>query len=341
MSKGSTSVLGPRAALVFGAAIVLTVTTPCRADGVADAVAAEQLFNDARRLMDGKDFDAACPKLEASQHLDPGAGTLLNLARCYEGLGRTASAWATYRDAEGAAERSGRPDWSRIAREHAGALLPTLPRLSVVVPPEVVVSGLVLEKGDRPIDRALWGSPVPTDPGSYVISARAPGHIPWSLRVDVGSKNANVVVTVPPLPVDALAPPGPLADARAPASAPREQAPSSTQRTSGLIVGGVGLGAIAAGAIFGLIANGTYTSAIDDDCGGHANTCSRRGVDRIGTAHTEATVSTVLVAVGAVAAVTGAVVFLAAPSRQEHRPGVSVQVTTSPGSSSFDLRGWF
>src|SRR4051812_10257047 len=56
------------------------------------------LFDEARRLMaDGK-FAEACPKLEESQRMDPGIGILFNLGDCYEHLGRTASAWISFRD---------------------------------------------------------------------------------------------------------------------------------------------------------------------------------------------------------------------------------------------------
>src|SRR5258708_37292521 len=61
-----------------------------------DPVAARTLFDEGRKLLaDGK-YDAACPKLEESQRLDPGMGTLVNLAECWEHIGRTALAWARF-----------------------------------------------------------------------------------------------------------------------------------------------------------------------------------------------------------------------------------------------------
>src|SRR5882757_7808503 len=49
-----------------------------------DAVRAEALFDEGRRLMTAGDFTAACPKFASSQALDPAIGTALNLANCYE-----------------------------------------------------------------------------------------------------------------------------------------------------------------------------------------------------------------------------------------------------------------
>lgn len=59
--------------------------------------AARALFDDGKRLMLEKRWDEACPKLAESQRLDPGGGTILALALCYEGTGKTATAWATFK----------------------------------------------------------------------------------------------------------------------------------------------------------------------------------------------------------------------------------------------------
>ena len=64
---------------------------------------AEALFQQAAQLMDQKRFSEACEKFAASQELDSGLGTMLYLADCYEQAGRTASAWALFREAEDAA----------------------------------------------------------------------------------------------------------------------------------------------------------------------------------------------------------------------------------------------
>jgi hypothetical protein len=71
--------------------------------------AAEALFNQGRDLMTAGKFTEACPKFEASQQLDPGLGTMLNLAECYEKTGRSSgggqSAWHSGRSGATPARR--------------------------------------------------------------------------------------------------------------------------------------------------------------------------------------------------------------------------------------------
>jgi len=82
--------LARRAARVVAAAAALVAMGgDARA---ADAPAAQALFDEAKRAMADGRWAEACPKLEESERLDPSIGTAFNLARCYEHVGRIASA---------------------------------------------------------------------------------------------------------------------------------------------------------------------------------------------------------------------------------------------------------
>src|SRR4029078_12277038 len=100
-------------------ATLIASSTPARADRATDAATAQSLYDEGRQLMEqGKHADA-CPKLEASQKLDPGPGTQFHLADCYEHIGRTASAWALFLEVAGAAKAHGKTEQEQIARDRA------------------------------------------------------------------------------------------------------------------------------------------------------------------------------------------------------------------------------
>src|SRR6187200_393022 len=93
--------LAVSAAWVWGA-------RPCSAQPsqatAAEKATAEALFDEALRLMHAGSFAEACPKFEVSQRIEAAVGTMLYLAECYEKIGRTASSWATFREAASLAE---------------------------------------------------------------------------------------------------------------------------------------------------------------------------------------------------------------------------------------------
>lgn len=166
----------------------------------ADRAAAEQLFIEARQLMQSGKYAPACRKLKASFDLDPATGTQLNLADCYVKIGRLASAWGHYRDAAVRADQENRQDRVRYARTQAAALEPRLPRLRIDMNSAAEVPGLVIKRDGQVVPLELLGSSVYVDPGEHEITALAPR---FSLRtIKVEAREGKVsTVEIPPLPV--------------------------------------------------------------------------------------------------------------------------------------------
>jgi hypothetical protein len=104
-----------------------------RADDV-ESTAAQTLFDEAKKLMASGRYAEACPKLEASQRIEPALGTLLNLADCDEKRGQLASSWARFLEAAAQARAEGHPDAELVARDRAAQLAARLPKSVLQTP---------------------------------------------------------------------------------------------------------------------------------------------------------------------------------------------------------------
>src|SRR5215510_3468909 len=117
---------------------------------------AEQLFNQARDLAKAKRWAEACSKFEASLRYDPALGTRLNLATCYEHLGKLASAWSVYRESIDLARKLGDTKRRDYARNQAAALEPRLARLAIAAPARPP-AGFVVTRDGTQIDPGALG----------------------------------------------------------------------------------------------------------------------------------------------------------------------------------------
>ncbi len=328
------------------ACVVAAAAPAARAQG--NAAAAQALFDEGLKLKDAGKYAEACPKLASSQKLDPGAGTALQLADCYEKNGQSASAWAMYLEVVPLARTGGHPDWADRAKSRATALEPTLSRLTIVVPPKSDVPGLEIERDGVKVDRAAWGSPIPVDPGAHPVVATAPRKQQWSTTVAVAPNGARAEVTVPALQVE-QGDSGQGAGVVVPPHVGGERdrnlvivdtgaggGEGSSQRTIGLVVAGIGAVGVGIGGLFGLLAKSSY-----DDARTHCsadNRCSAEGVSGVDKAHNQATLSTIAMGVGAAALAGGLIVYFTAPSAKT-APAVGFRVAPTLRGASVGLGG--
>ncbi len=330
--------------MLCAASLVLSAATVCGAARAEDLVqtdqkaAAQALFEQGRALVEQGRFADACPKLAESERLDPGIGTMLWLADCYENSARTASAWATFKEAAAAAAMK-HDERERVARERAAQLEPKLARLTITVGPsaehvEVHRDGVVLGSAE-------WGVPIPVDPGSHSVTASAPGRRPWSTTVDLANGPHLIEVTVPALSplADEHAAAPPAATAAETSAPPPETAsrdPGRGMRISGVTVAVVGVAATVTGAFLGFQAKSIYEGATSSGNCHPDNECNAAGLQQRHDAFSMATAATVAVGAGAAAIVGGAVLFFAAPHR-DGAPGVALAPTLGGAA----LNGWF
>lgn len=301
----------------------------------ADKAAAESLFQRGLELMDAGKVAEACDKLEQSQNIERGIGTSLYLAECYEKAGRTASAWGLFREASSEAQARGETERALAGKRRADRLEPLLSRLTLHVLPEATVPGLEVLRDGTPVQGGLWNVAVPVDPGEHRIQARAPGYAEWASVVKVEGNGANADATIPGLTragtstaVGAAGPRPTPVTARPLAGSPsHDQEPrhvGTTQRTMGLLIGGVGVVALGVGGFFGLRAISKNNDA-KKDCPGGGDVCnSQNGVSLTGQAQDAARLANVFAIGGAIAAAGGALLFFSAPSDDRKRVGFFV-----------------
>jgi hypothetical protein len=310
--------------------------------------AAEALFSAGRDLMAQGKFNEACTKFEGSQKLDAGLGTLLYLADCYERANRLASAWATFKEAESIA--MGRSDQSRaqVAKERYTKLEPRLSKIVVRIADGNDPQTVVKHHG-HVVPRESLGIALPVDAGDQAVEAGAPGRKTWTASVRVEGEGVTVPIDVPVLQMDNAAkpeaattplpnePPPPAADAGAQGSG------GSTQRTIGIIVGGVGVVGIVVGTVFGLKAKSKNDQSKDECSTPDPNRCSADGVELRNQALNAAKIGTVGMIVGGVGLVGGITLFLTAPSdKPASASGPSLRIAGgADGSARVTLAGSF
>ncbi|HEU4412963.1 MAG TPA: hypothetical protein VFS43_47415 [Polyangiaceae bacterium] len=315
------ALFGPRAALAQAGPPADEAPAARAAPRPEDEAVADELFRQGRAALEARDYGAACAKFAESQRLSPRGGTLLNLARCHELEGKTASAWAEFGAALRQAKREGRPDREQIAREHLGALEARLSRLTVVVPPAADLPGLVVRCDGTEFKRAVWGGAVPVDPGPHVVEASAPGRLPFRASVRVGPEGDRQSVTLPPL---REAPSDPAAGREAPGPA----APPPW-RSIGWAALGVGAAGLGVSALFGGLAIAEGREA-DDRCGGDGDPercLDRRGVRANERAKSFADASTLSAAFGL--ALAGAGIYLVLSHPRGAAPGAPARPPAS------------
>jgi serine/threonine-protein kinase len=313
-----------------------------------DKALAESLFDRGLEQMRlGKD-EEACQSLERSQAIEPGVGTMLYLAECYEKLGRTASAWAMYREAASLAQEQGQAERAKKGATRAEFLTPSLSKLTLVVPSHAAVPGLAITRNGSSVPSAAWGAALPVDPGEQKIAASAPGYEPWSLSVNLPPNGARIVVDVPALqalPPSEVPPPAAVAQSEpATPSAPQPAAAASLEDSKprstfhkplAYALGGAGIVVLGVGTYFGIRAISENNKA-DEACPN--DKCrTAAGMDHNDAAHSAATAANVLVGGGLALVAAGVVVFVMRP--REDR--MQVSLTTGPGSAQLNLRGTF
>jgi hypothetical protein len=305
----------------------MLVAAPALAD---DKAAADAAFTRAKELIKQGNYAEACPLFEASHRADPQIGALLNIADCHEHVGRTASAWAEFRESEELATKRHDPR-AAYAKQRADALADHLAKLRVTAP---AIAGLVVRRDG--VDVTLFvGQELPVDPGDHVVSASAPGRVDWKTTVTIAAEPATTPLEVPALELAPDPPASPL-DLRGTITPPVYDFDTRAQhkrRIAALAVGAPGVVALAVGLGFGVHARTEYTDAhagATPRCDA-TNICTQAGTAMLHSARTQALVADLGVGVGLAAIATAAVVWYTAPGPLRKERKLARVVPTANG----------
>jgi hypothetical protein len=342
---------------LWAAGLAVGLGAVCAVAVARDLAGAEALFREGKALLDRGQVDAACEKLAASQQLDPSSGTLLNLARCHERQGKTATAWAEFLAAARMAETQGKPDRVVEAKKRAAALEPTLSYVVVTVAKPV--AGLTIERNGSALDPRTLGSRIPVDPGPHEIVASAPGFQTAKLEITIGKgpevrnlaipelheapKPAPAIVAPSAPPVVApSAPPVVAPSASSPAvekaraapaatssaaAAPDRRAPPTANHTAAYVLGGIGGAALVVGGTFGVLAMSAYSNA-KDECPTKTG-CSGAAMTDHDSAVTRARIADIGIGVGVAGLAAATVLYFTAGRRE----GGTARATVAPYSA--------
>jgi hypothetical protein len=314
------------------AAGVLLLGADARAEpGATEKATAEALFQQGTELMGEKMYAAACEKFAGSQQLDPALGTLLRLADCNDRIGKSASAWAMFKEASSMARSRNEPDRQRMADERGLELEKRLSRLEIKLESKNVPQGFELKLNGVAIPRATWDAALPVDPGRQKLEASAPGRVTWTGSVEVPDGPSKSSIEIPTLamkPVAAEPTPSGSSLSQSGMGAPRDTVSSAgnTQKTLGFIVGGLGIVGLGVGGFLGYRAYSQNQDSLAQCRSDDPNACTADGKSLRDDARSTAMGSTVALAAGGALVVGGLVLVLTA--RPERHVASDLRLST-------------
>jgi serine/threonine-protein kinase len=327
----------------------LSAATAAAQTPASQKASAEVLFDEGVRLLRAGSYQEACAKLETSEQVEPAVGTLLYLGECFERVGRTASAWASFREASALAQSTNQPDRKKIADERAARLEAELAWLKFEVAPETRdLPGLEIRRATEVVPVGLSGNETPIDPGEIVVQASAPGHVTFSTKVRVAPKG-RAVVTIPwlrdlPAPAQPPPPPAPTsdrADLKSQGPGPANPPPRTTHSKLPWILDGIGVVGLGVGAVFGVRA----IDKAEDARVGCPNSGAVKGLcmtqsarDAKDSAVSAALISNVAFVAGGAALLTGVILHFVLPPQVEE-PAVGLTPIFDRSSAGLAVTG--
>jgi hypothetical protein len=302
-----------RAASMLAASVLAGLLALTGAAGVAsagetaDKLMAQKLLKEGNQLLGDGDYVSALQRFRAAYARFPSAKILLNIGTTLRQLGHNLEAAEVYETYL----KDPKADPARAA-----GLVRILKEIDAVVGRlriEVNEPGARVKLDGKEVLGFKSGLELRVEPGGHTVVAEREGFPPAVQTLDVGPHEQRVVSLLlsPPEKKTVLV------------------TVSGPQRTISYVFGGVGAAGLVAGAAAGIVAI-QKNQAAKAHCG-MPTVCDAQGVDLGKTAKTSALVSTVALAAGGGALVTGVVLFFtSSKAPPSDAPAVALGVSHGP-----------
>lgn len=297
---------------------------------------AQSLFEEGVRLMKEKKYAEACPKLAESHKLEPGGGTVFNLAICLEEEGKLASAYVVYDEALARAKKDNNAKRAQIVEQRMAALKPRLSRVTVSVTKSEADMKIDVRFDGTSLGEQAWGIPFYADVGTHSLTAEAPGYKPFKSELKVETAGKQYDAAVPALEKDpnavAATTPPPPPNEKPAAPPPKDSGAVHVEPTEGRgalpwILVGTGAALVATGAVTGILA---FSKHADSDAECPNDRCTAKGVDLENQANTFAWISNVTLPLGLIAGGIGAYLFIKKPGSSTTTARASARIAPAP-----------
>jgi hypothetical protein len=307
------------------------------AQDASQQATAQALFDEGLRLFGESQFAESCAKFEASLELVPAMGTRGKLAECYEKVGRTASAWAAYREVAVLARRAGQPRREEVAAERAARLEASLSYLTITVSADAQLDELQITRKGVLLSSGVYGTAIATDPGPQSIAVSAKGYRPQTLTHEVvdGERSSIEIPVLEALPASETSAPEVIQPTKM-------QPQSNVRKIAGISTAAAGGGVLILSAVLGLTAKSNYDAVFDDGLCDSNNQCTPAGVTEVDDARSLANIGTVLAISGVALIGAGTYLWLSSPSSSEMQSqAVRLTPTATHQNLGFSLSGRF
>jgi len=286
---------------------------PVASAGPTNQEKADALFKKGKTLLGQQQYKEACAAFEDSNKLDAQTGTVLNLALCYEGWGKVASAQRWYLEAEKLAAIKGDAKRGAAARQRADALTPRIPKILFTSLPETLPADLVVELDGAAVGLDALRAGLSVDPGPHAVVYTVEG-AKKTIKLELQeSATKEIKLDLPAPKVVEHPDTGSGSGSGSGNGGTVELGPprGRSRRIAAVVTGSVGIVAVGAGVAIAFKARSDYNSAFDAHC--DASGCDDAGYKDTHDARKMANLATVIVSVGGAAVVTGVILYLTAP----------------------------